>query len=287
MRWLVVGSNGQLGTDLLNILADRDDEAIGVDLPRIDITERDSIAAILEEVSPDVVINTAAFTAVDAAEDDEETAHAINGLGAGLVAEEVARFSHARLLHISTDYVFDGSAEDPYPEGTDPSPQSAYGRTKLAGEELVRSALPDRHYIVRTAWLYGENGQNFVKTMIKLEADRDTVSVVTDQVGQPTWSHDLAEQLISLGSVEAPAGIYHGTNSGQCSWYEFTREIFTLIGADPDRVVPTDSSAFLRPAPRPAFSVLGHDGWQRAGLTPMRSWRAAAAEAVPRIAQRL
>ena len=285
MRWLVVGSNGQLGTDLLNILADRDDESVGVDLPRIDITERDSIAAVLADVRPDVVINVAAFTAVDAAENDEETAHAINGMGAGLVAEEVARSSDARLLHISTDYVFDGNAEDPYPEGTDPNPQSAYGRTKLAGEELVCSALPDRHYIIRTAWLYGEHGQNFVKTMIRLAGERDTVSVVTDQVGQPTWSHDLAEHLIALAAAPAPAGIYHGTNSGQCSWYEFTREIFSLIGADPDRVLATDSSAFSRPAPRPPFSVLGHDGWQRAGLAPMRSWREAAAEAVPRIAK--
>ena len=285
MRSLVVGSAGQLGTDLLSIMADRGLDAVGVDLPHIDITQRDSVAAVLADLRPDVVINAAAFTAVDAAEDDEETAHAINALGAGLIAEAVAQLPDTRLLHVSTDYVFDGNADDPYAEDTQPSPQSAYGRTKLAGEELVQRTLLDRHYIIRTAWLYGEHGQNFVKTMIRLAGERDTVSVVTDQVGQPTWSHDLAEHLIALAAAPAPAGIYHGTNSGQCSWYEFTREIFSLIGADPDRVLPTDSSAFSRPAPRPSFSVLGHDGWQRAGLAPMRSWREAAAEAVPRIAK--
>ncbi len=285
MRSLVVGSAGQLGTDLLSIMANRGLDAVGVDLPHIDITQRDSVAAVLADVRPDVVINAAAFTAVDAAEDDEETAHAINALGAGLIAETAAQLPDTRLLHVSTDYVFDGNADDPYAEDTEPSPQSAYGRTKLAGEELVQRNLPDRHYIIRTAWLYGEHGQNFVKTMIRLAGERDTVSVVTDQVGQPTWSHDLAEHLIALAAAPAPAGIYHGTNSGQCSWYEFTREIFSLIGADPDRVLPTDSSAFSRPAPRPPFSVLGHDGWQRAGLAPMRPWREAAAEAVPRIAK--
>jgi dTDP-4-dehydrorhamnose reductase len=178
-------------------------------------------------------------------------------------------------VQISTDYVFAGDATSPYPESTAGDPRSAYGRTKLAGEVAVLSELPSRSYIVRTAWLYGLQGSNFVKTMLKFEKERETVSVVTDQIGQPTYAGDLAAQIIALLDARPPAGIFHATNSGQCSWFEFTQAIFTEIGADPARVLPTDSAAFVRPAPRPAYSVLGHDAWGAAGIAEMRDWREA------------
>ena len=276
MTWLVIGSRGQLGTDLMDLLGDK---AVGLDVPDIDITDLDSVAQAIYEVGPELVVNCAAYTAVDAAESDETTAQAVNGTGAANVAEAAAQ---TRLIHVSTDYVFDGTATTPYAENAAPSPRSAYGRTKLFGEQAVL-----RHpeaYVVRTAWLYGAAGNNFVKTMLGLEKTRDTLSVVDDQVGQPTWSRDLAAQLILLGSSSAAPGIYHGTNSGQTSWYGFTRRIFELAGADPDRVLPTTTDEFPRPAPRPAYSVLGHDRWAQQGLPEMRPWDEALAQALPLVA---
>lgn len=273
MTWLVIGSRGQLGTDLMDLLGDK---AVGLDVPDIDITDLDSVAQAIYEVGPELVVNCAAYTAVDAAESDETTAQAVNGTGAANVAEAAAQ---TRLIHVSTDYVFDGTATTPYAENAAPSPRSAYGRTKLFGEQAVL-----RHpeaYVVRTAWLYGAAGNNFVKTMLGLEKTRDTLSVVDDQVGQPTWSRDLAAHLILLGSSSAAPGIYHGTNSGQTSWYGFTRRIFELAGADPDRVLPTTTDEFPRPAPRPAYSVLGHDRWAQQGLPEMRAWDEALAQALP------
>jgi dTDP-4-dehydrorhamnose reductase len=275
MTWLVIGSRGQLGSDMMALLGDR---AVGLDTPDIDITDVDSVSDAVYDIAPSVVVNCAAYTAVDAAETDEDTAALVNGTGPANIA---AAASQARLIHVSTDYVFDGTASAPYAEDATPNPSSAYGRTKLLGEAAVLRH-PDA-YVVRTAWLYGVNGQNFVKTMLSLEQTRETLSVVDDQVGQPTWSHDLAEQLILLGESDAQPGIYHGTNSGQVSWFGFTRRIFELIGADPQRVQPTTTEAFPRPAPRPAYSVLGHDRWEAQGLPQMRAWDSALAAALPLI----
>lgn len=278
MKWLVVGANGQLGTDLMHLLGA---EAVGVDLPDIDITVHSSVASVLDEAAPDVVVNAAAFTAVDAAESDEPTAFAVNGLGPENLARACAARPDTRLVQISTDYVFAGDADRPYDEDDPPRPMSAYGRTKLAGEQAVLDLLPTRGYVVRTAWLYGQFGANFVKTMLRLESQQDTVSVVDDQRGQPTWSRDLAEQVIGLVTAGAPPGIYHGTNSGAVTWFGFTQEIFRLAGADPARVLPTTSDQFQRPAPRPANSVLGHRRWAEAGLAEMRPWQEALAQAMP------
>jgi dTDP-4-dehydrorhamnose reductase len=186
-------------------------------------------------------------------------------------------------VHISTDYVFPGDADTPYSEDATPRPRSAYGRTKLAGEQSVLTTMPERGYVIRTAWLYGVHGANFVKTMLALEETKPRISVVDDQRGQPTWSRDLAAQIVALVDSRAPAGIYHGTSSGETTWFGFTREIYRLIGADPDRVQPTTTEAFPRPAPRPAYSVLDHGRWALVGLTPIRDWREALAEALPRI----
>ncbi len=227
---------------------------------------------------PDVVVNAAAYTAVDAAEEHEDLALLVNGEGPRVLADAIAQLAGIRLVHISTDYVFAGDASTPYAEDAPPSPRSAYGRTKLAGEIAVRSALPDRAFVVRTAWLYGVHGANFVQTMLTLEASKPEISVVDDQRGQPTWSRDLAHQVVRLLDSGAPAGIYHGTSSGETTWFGLTREIYRLIGADPDRVKPTTTESFPRPAPRPAFSVLGHDRWGDVGLLPIRGWRDALEE---------
>ncbi|MEZ5184634.1 MAG: dTDP-4-dehydrorhamnose reductase [Candidatus Nanopelagicales bacterium] len=274
-RWLVLGSRGQLGSDLLGLLGGA---AAGLDVPDVDITDSASVRGALAEHRPDIVVNCAAYTAVDAAETDEAAAEAVNGLGPRVISQAC---EHARLIHISTDYVFDGEAASPYAEDAVPGPRSAYGRTKLHGEEAVLEVLPGRGYVIRTAWLYGINGSNFVKTMLGLEQTKDTVSVVDDQTGQPTWSRDLARQIIALGDSSAAPGIYHGTNSGQTTWYRFARRIFELASADPDRVTPTTTDQFPRPAPRPAYSVLGHDRWREQGLAPMRAWDQALAEALP------
>jgi dTDP-4-dehydrorhamnose reductase len=270
-----------LGHDLMEVVAATGHEVRGMDLPEIDITSPESVAAALDAEQPAVVVNAAAYTAVDAAEEHEGLALRVNGDGPRVLAEAVAARPGIRLVHISTDYVFSGEATTPYPEDAPPAPRSAYGRTKLAGERAVLEALPDRGYLVRTAWLYGVHGGNFVKTMLALEAAKPEISVVDDQRGQPTWSRDLARQIVALVDAGSPAGIYHGTSSGQTTWFGFTREIYRLIGADPERVRPTTTEAFPRPAPRPAFSVLGHDRWVSAGLAPIRDWRDALAEALP------
>jgi dTDP-4-dehydrorhamnose reductase len=278
MRVVVTGSAGQLGSELVTLLAENGDDVLGVDLPAIDITDPESVAAVLDAFEPDVVINCAAWTAVDAAEEQEDAALRVNGEGPRVLAE-ACRERGAWLVQVSTDYVFDGRATSPYAEDARPDPQGAYGRTKLAGELAVQSVLPNAHYLVRTAWLYGVSGGNFVRTMLRLEGERDTVSVVTDQVGQPTYARDLARQVIALLEARPPAGTFHGTNSGEVSWFDFTREIFRLAGADPARVLPTTSAEFVRPAPRPAYSVLGHERWADAGLAPMRPWQEALADA--------
>jgi dTDP-4-dehydrorhamnose reductase len=272
-RYLIAGAGGMLGHDLQHVLAGREVRALG--RTELDITDAASVADAARDV--DVVINAAAHTAVDDAESHEDEAYAINATGAGLLAAAAAD-AGARFVQVSTDYVFRGDAAIPYPEDAPLDPLGAYGRTKAAGERLVREAHPGAH-IVRTAWLYGEHGASFPRTMLRLASERDTVSVVTDQLGQPTWTRDLASAIAALLDADAPAGTYHGTNSGQASWFELARATFELAGLDPERVLPTDSSAFVRPAPRPAYSVLGHDAWARVGLAEPRDWREALAEA--------
>lgn len=279
VRALVIGGRGQLGSEVVDVLRARPGwTCAGVDVPQVDITDSGSVAAAIGAATPDVVVNCAAWTAVDAAEEAEDAALLVNGLGPRLVAEH-CRAAGAWLVQISTDYVFDGSATTPYAEDHPPAPRSAYGRTKLAGDTVVRDLLPMSSYIVRTAWLYGLGGENFVKTMLRLERTHETVSVVTDQRGQPTYARDLAHQIAVLLDRRPPAGMFHGTNAGETSWYDFAREIFRRAGADPARVVPTTSGQFPRPAPRPAYSVLGHDRWAPAAIAPMRPWSEALAAA--------
>jgi dTDP-4-dehydrorhamnose reductase len=269
-RYLVTGAAGMLGQDLRTALTGRDVTALS--RAELDVTDRDAVLAAV--TGHDVVINAAAYTNVDGAETHEDEAYAINATGVENLAI-AARAAGAKLLTVSTDYVFDGAGVLPYPEDAPRDPLNAYGRTKSAGEQLALAAHPDGTFVVRTAWLYGAGGPNFAATMLRLAASNPTVSVVDDQLGQPTWTADLAERLVELADADAPAGVYHGTNAGETSWFGFARAVFEVAGLDPERVLPTDSASFVRPAPRPAYSVLGHEGWSRAGLPPLRDWRAA------------
>jgi dTDP-4-dehydrorhamnose reductase len=207
----------------------------------------------------------------------------VNGDGAGNLAL-AAKNCGAKLIHVSTDYVFSGESKSPWQTGDAINPQSAYGRTKADGEKRVHSVYPEKTSIVRTAWLYSPWGKNFAKTMTKLALKGEgEVRVVNDQVGQPTSAMDLAKQLVELGLSTSPAGIYHGTNSGQATWFEFAQEIFKLAGADVGRVTPVSSSEYPRPAKRPSYSVLSHDAWANTSVKPLRDWRIALADAMPAI----
>ena len=269
-RIAVVGAGGMLGTDLMHALSGRD--ATPLTRTELDITDRQAAIDVLADF--DVIVNASAYTRVDDAETDEDNAYLVNAVGPQNLAIAAARHG-ARLVHVSTDYVFDGTATEPYAENAPRHPVSAYGRTKAAGELLVLEHNPDRTAIVRTAWLYGKNGSSFPRTMLRLAADRDTLDVVNDQRGQPTWTGDLAAQIVTLVDSGTPAGIFHGTNGGEATWFDLAQAVFVLAGLDPDRVKPTDSSAFQRPAPRPSFSVLGHGAWLTAGIDPMRDWKQA------------
>ena len=291
-RWLVTGAGGMLACDLTGLLAERGEHVTGMTREDLDITSATAVSSAVERLKPDVVVNCAAWTAVDDAETHEDAALAVNGHGPGHLAV-ACRDLGATLVQVSTDYVFDGIARQPYPEDAKPTPRTAYGRTKLAGEEAVRAALPHSSYIVRTAWLYGAHGPSFVRTMIRLARAGTSPAVVDDQHGQPTWTADVARQIHALIAAGAPAGTYHATSSGQTTWFGLAAEVFRLVfaaGSDansPERTVAsptlTTSAAYQRPAPRPAYSVLGHDAWTASGVPPIGHWRDALLEAFPRI----
>ncbi|MFC6354787.1 dTDP-4-dehydrorhamnose reductase [Luethyella okanaganae] len=273
-RYLITGASGMLGRDLQHALAGRHVTSLG--RADLDVTDADAVRSAT--AGHDVIINAAAYTRVDDAETHEDEAFAVNATGARNLARAVAE-NAARLVQISTDYVFDGSAREPYPEDTPYTPISAYGRTKAEGERLALLEHPDGTYVVRTAWTYGAYASNFAKTMLKLAKSKDSWGVVDDQIGQPTWTGDLARQIVMLIDAGAPTGIYHGTNSGHASWFDFARAVLDVSGLDQERITRTDSSQFIRPAARPAYSVLGHEAWRTAGLAPMRDWREALDEA--------
>jgi dTDP-4-dehydrorhamnose reductase len=270
VRLLVTGALGMLGTDVVALADARGIAVIGVDVADGDLTDAGQAELLVEASRPDVIINCAAWTDVDAAEAAEDKATAVNGLAVENLARAAARQA-TRLIQVSTDYVFRGDATGvPYTEDAEPDPANAYGRSKLAGE---KAALAAGGVVVRTAWLYGAHGTNFVATMQRLERERDTVDVVDDQVGQPTWTHDLADRLLDLAQLPNARGVFHGTATGQTSWHGLARAVFRLIGADPERVRPTSSAAFPRPATRPAWSVLGQARWASIGLAPLPEWR--------------
>jgi dTDP-4-dehydrorhamnose reductase len=279
-RWLVTGAGGMLGRDLVTVL-DRPGAAVaGLTRVDLDIADSGAVRAALQRSRPDVVVNCAAWTAVDDAEAHPDEAFRVNGEAVAGLAASCAALRIA-LVQLSTDYVFDGQASRPYAEDDVPTARTAYGRAKLAGERAVLDRPDGVGYVVRTAWLYGAHGSSFVRTMIRLEREQAEVQVVDDQLGQPTWTVDVANQITALIESGAPAGVYHATSSGQTTWFGLAQEVFRRLGADPARVRPTRTDALARPAPRPAYSVLGHEAWAKAGLAPIGAWEEALGRAFP------
>jgi dTDP-4-dehydrorhamnose reductase len=283
MSWLITGGSGQLG---IAVSQELDKLGIAFDAwssQDLDITQSSSVSKAIENLSPAVIINCAAWTDVDGAESHEIDASRVNRDGPEHLAL-AAKLSNSKLIHVSTDYVFSGKSQSPWQIADEINPQSAYGRTKAHGESRVLVSHPENSFVVRTAWLYSPWGKNFAKTMTKLAIKGEgEVRVVNDQVGQPTSASDLATQLVELGLSTSPAGIYHGTNSGQATWFEFAQEIFKLAGADVGRVTQVSSSEYPRPAKRPSYSILSHDAWANTSVKPLRDWRIALADAMPAI----
>lgn len=269
MKVVVTGAKGQLGTDVVHLLADRGYEVYGYGREELDITNFDQVKQVIAEVRPDVVIHAAAYTKVDLAESEPEQAFLINAYGTRNVAV-ASEAVGAKLVYISTDYVFDGTANEPYNEFAPTNPLSVYGKSKLAGEQFVRD-LHSKFFIVRTSWVYGKHGNNFVKTMLKLAQERDELMVVHDQVGCPTYTVDLANCILELIQTEK-YGVYHVSNSGRCSWYEFAKAIFEEAGIKV-KVNPCTTKDFPRPAPRPAYSVFEHMALRLNGFKAMSNWR--------------
>ena len=283
MSWLITGGSGQLGIAVSQELGDRGILFVAWNSEDLDITQGPTVRDVMAKFSPKVIINCAAWTDVDGAESHEIDAFRVNSDGPENLAL-AAKPSNSKLIHVSTDYVFSGENKTPWQAEDQVNPQSAYGRTKALGESRVLASHPENSFVVRTAWLYSPWGKNFAKTMTKLALrGGGEVRVVNDQIGQPTSASDLAKQLVELGHSTSPAGIYHGTNSGQATWFEFAQEVFKLAGADVGRVNPVSSSEYPRPGKRPSYSVLSHDAWARTSVKPMRDWRVALAEAMPAI----
>ncbi|MFH0800862.1 MAG: dTDP-4-dehydrorhamnose reductase [bacterium] len=268
MNIAVTGGRGMLGRDLCRALSEKH-RVFCLDLPDFDITDSDLVQRKLSDLDPGAVIHCAAFTDVDGCERDPEKAFKVNDLGTQNVVY-ACMGKRAKLMYISTDYVFDGSKKTPYLEVDAPSPMSVYGKSKLAGEMAVRDLL-HRFFIVRTSWLFGKNGKNFVSTILKLAGENPELRVVDDQRGSPTFAADLADGLVRL--IESDFfGIYHLTNSGECTWYDFAREILEEAGIKKP-VYPLSSEDLVRPAPRPANSVLANTHYLLRGFPPLRSYR--------------
>jgi dTDP-4-dehydrorhamnose reductase len=279
MKVVVTGAKGQLGTDLDNLLVNRGYEVYGYGREELDITNFDQVKQVISDVNPDVVIHAAAYTKVDLAESEPDKAFLVNAYGTRNVAV-ASEAVGAKLVYISTDYVFDGTANVPYNEFASTNPLSVYGKSKLAGEQFVRD-LHSKFFIVRTSWVYGKHGNNFAKTMLKLAQERDELMVVHDQVGCPTYTVDLANCILELIQTEK-YGIYHVSNSGHCSWYEFAKAIFEEAGIEV-KVNPCTTKDFPRPAPRPAYSVFEHMALKLNGFSEMREWREALKEFIIQI----
>jgi len=257
-----------LGSDVVARLLKQGIEPLTIERGDLDLADSNACRAALDGAQ--VVVNCAAYTAVDDAETHEDEAFAANAIGAANLAR-AAEGAGARLVHVSTDYVFDGNATEPYDETAAPAPCGAYGRTKVAGEWAVAASGGD-HITVRTAWLYGAHGANFPRTIAKLARERGAVDVVNDQLGQPTWTADVADTILRLVEARAARGVYHVTSAGATTWFGFAREVVAAAGLDPAIVRPTTSERFVRPAARPAYSVLGSVAVRRAGVAPIDDW---------------
>lgn len=270
MRVLVTGAKGQLGTDLMNELKKQGLEGIGVDIEEMDITDADACMRVISGAGVDAVIHCAAYTAVDAAEDNVELCRKINGDGTRNVAL-ACKAADVKMMYISTDYVFDGKGTRPWEPDDRRDPLNVYGLTKYEGELAIEELL-DKYFTVRIAWVFGVAGKNFIKTMLRLGKERGAVSVVDDQVGSPTYTYDLARLLVDMIQTER-YGRYHATNEGECSWYEFAVEIFRQAGMDEVRVTPVSSSEFAAKAVRPENSRMSKEKLSDNGFTRLPDWQ--------------
>lgn len=272
LKVVVTGAKGQLGMDLMSILQNQDKyEVYGFGKQDLDITNAEQVRKTMEQINPDIIIHAAAYTNVDLAEKEPQLAFQINGLGTQNIAMAASN-QKSKLIYISTDYVFSGNTLCPYTELDTPDPIGVYGKTKLAGEEFVR-AHHDRFFIIRTSWIYGKYGNNFVKSMLRLAHEKKKISVVNDQVGCPTYTLDLINSILAIMETDK-YGIYHISNSGICSWYEFARAIFEEARLSVD-LTPCQTIDFPRLAHRPKYSVLNHTSIETNGFSKMRHWREA------------
>jgi dTDP-4-dehydrorhamnose reductase len=283
MAWLITGGSGQLGLAMQKELSLRSIDFLAPNSTELDITNSLAVDRLVQLLKPKVIINAAAWTDVDGAESNKSETYSVNTVGSQNLVCAASNIG-AFFVQISTDYVFSGESKKPWNENETHNPQSIYGLTKSESEIFVRTSLPTSSYVIRTAWLYSSEGTNFAKTMTYLALNSfDQIKVVNDQIGQPTFAGDLAKQIIDLVLSDAPAGIYHGTNSGQATWFEFAKEIFKLASADISRVIPVSTSEFPKIAKRPAYSVLSHKAWKHTTIPVMRNWKIALAEAMPAI----
>ena len=269
MRVLVTGVKGQLGYDVVKELEKRGLSAVGVDIEEMDITDKESVSTVIGQANVDAVIHCAAYTAVDAAEDNEELCRKVNAEGTQNIAD-VCKKLDIKMLYISTDYVFGGEGERPWEPDDERDPQSVYGQTKYEGELAVQNTL-EKYFIVRIAWVFGINGKNFVKTMLKLSETRDSLTVVNDQFGSPTYTYDLAKLLVEMIQTDR-YGVYHATNEGICTWYEFACAIFEEAGI-PMKVAPVTSAEYAAKAKRPSNSRMSKEKLTENGFEKLPTWQ--------------
>lgn len=275
MTGLIIGGTGQLGIALSQELGERGINFLAWGTSDLDISKAPKVQMAIKGLNPSFIINCAAWTNVDGAEKNEDGAYRVNALGAENVAI-AAKACGSKLIHISTDYVFSGESDSPWKVDDIRNPRTAYGRTKLAGEQKVISVYPENSIIIRTAWLYSPWGKNFLKKVLELKSmGVEKIPMVNDQTGQPTSAIDLSARIIEIALSTIESGVFHGTNSGAATWFEFAGEIMRLSGDDQIRLKPVSSSEFAQLAPRPKFSVLDHSAWANYGLSPMQDWKIA------------
>ena len=282
MKWAITGGSGQLSRSLVDLLDKEGVPYIAWSHKDLDVAD-DSSISVIKETSPDLLINCAAWTNVDAAEEFPEKATRVNQVGPRNMAR-AAKELKIPLIHISTDYVFSGQSRQPWSTDSKTEPMSTYGLSKLLGEKEISKNLDADFYILRTAWLYGPYGRNFSKTILKKAlTSKDSINVVNDQIGQPTTTKSLAEQIFKVAQQNIPSGTYHATNTGQASWWDFAREIFELAGEDVERVRSSTSEDFPSNVKRPKYSVLDQSAWSKVGMETMPEWRRALKEVFPEI----
>ena len=273
--WLILGGTGQLGRELQDYLVEQKIIHLAPKKNELDLISEIDVLGYIKDTKPFLIINCAAWTDVDLAEAKESDALQINGYAVEYLARSAKKFN-SKFVHISTDYIFSGNGEKPWSENDQSDPKTAYGRTKKYAEYAIHSVYPENSLIFRTAWLYSKYGENFVKSILaKATYTKEDLFIVNDQIGQPTLASDLAKQIVLSINHKLQPGVYHGTNSGQASWYDFALEVFTLTGQDQSRIKPISSSMLKRPATRPAYSVLGHEAWLKSGVPEMRNWKLA------------